>query len=345
MKKTFKIITLSTTALLSFTLATQSFAASTASTFTDLDNIVAKDKIIALQQSGIVSGITPELFAPRTTISEAQSVQLIVNALGLNLDLVRFLKEPKANNYFAKSNNDAWYANALIIAAVNGVELPADLDPDKKLTREQFTHQLIRAIEVTGKLPMIKPVVVDIKDQDQINPDYSGSIQRAIQYGVIKLSAEGKFNPNDEITRADAAEELFNAVAYMKAHTAPASSSEALTTAQGVLLIQEVLGTVDTDLKFKIDPNSKLTRESFTYLLIHTLQTSGKLPMIKLVPIEIKDNDQIDTLNSGAIQTALALGVVKLNQEGKFNAKAEISLSDATEYINNAVKTVKGFAE
>lgn len=131
MKKIFKMMTLSATALLSFTIASQSFAASTASTFTDLDNVAAKDKIIAVQQSGVISGVTPELFAPQAAISEAQTVQLMVNALGLNLDLVRFVKEPKASDYFKQANNEAWYANALITAAVNSLELPTDLAPEK----------------------------------------------------------------------------------------------------------------------------------------------------------------------------------------------------------------------
>ncbi|NHN35264.1 S-layer homology domain-containing protein [Paenibacillus agricola] len=340
MEKIFKMMTLSAaTAVFSLTLVGQSFAAT--SSFTDLDKVAAKDKIIALQQSGIVSGITPELFAPQAAMSEAQGVQLIVNAFKLNLDLVRFVKEPKATDYFVKANNDSWYANALITAAVNNVELPKDLDPNASLTREQFTHQLIRAIEAFGKLPLINPVVVDISDMDQMNVEYSGSIQRAINYGVIKLSADGKMNPKAEITRADAAEEIYNAIEYLKAHQAPSAPAEALTATEGMKLITETLGLVNTDIKIKIDPNSKMTRESFTYLLIHTLQTSEKLPMIKINPVDIKDNDQIDILNSGAIQTAIAIGAVQLNPDGTFDPKAEITSADATEIATNVVEYLK----
>lgn len=340
MKKVFKMMTLSAaTAVFSLTLVGQSFAA--ASSFTDLDKVAAKDKIISLQQSGIVSGITTELFAPQAAMSEAQGVQLLVNAFKLNLDLVRFVKEPKATDYFVKANNDSWYANALITAAVNNVDLPKDLDPNATLTREQFTHQLIRATETFGKLPLINPVVVDIKDNDQINVEYSGSIQRAINYGVIKLGTDGKMNPKAEITRADAAEEIFNAIAYLKAHQAPTAPTEVLTATDSVKLITETFALVDTDIKIKIDPNAKVTRESFTNLLVQTLQTSGKLPMIKVVPVDIKDNDQIDILNSGAIQTAIAIGAVQLNADGKFDPKAEITRADATEIATNVVEYLK----
>lgn len=339
MKKILKLLSLTAaTAVFSLTLAGQSFAA--ASNFSDLEHAAAKDKIISLQQRGIVSGISSELFAPQAAMTEAQGVQLIVNALQLNLDLVNFVKEPKATDYFVKANNDAWYAQALITAAVNDVGLSKELDPNASLTREAFTHQLIHAMEKAGELPLINPVVIEIGDVDQLNVEYSGSIQRAISYGVIKLNADGKFNPKGEITRADAAEELYNALEYLNSHSKPDDNSEILSATQGVQIITEGLGLVGTDIKIKIDPNSKMTRESFTYLLIHTLQTSGKLPMIKVVPVEIKDNDKMDILHSGSIQTAISLGIVKLDEEGNFNPGAEITRTDADVIINNAVQAV-----
>ncbi|MDR6552648.1 S-layer homology domain-containing protein [Paenibacillus qinlingensis] len=344
MKKTIKTLTLTAaTALLSLTLIGQSFAAS--ATFTDLDNVATKDKIISLQQAGIVSGITTDLFAPLEKLSTAQAVQLYVNALGLNLDLIRFVKEPKATDYFANASNDAWYANAFIVAAANGVELPKDLDPNKKITREEFTHQLVRAIEISKGLPLINPVLEDIKDTDQLNVEYSGSIQRALKYGIIKLNAEGKFNPKNEITRADAAEEIFNALAYLKAHPTPIVSADPITATQSVELIKGALGELGTDIQIKIDPDAKVTRESFTYMLIHTLQTSEKLPLIKISPVEIKDNDKMDILHVGAIQTALALDIVELNADGAFNPQDGITLTEATDIVKNATKAVESFKQ
>ncbi|MBW7458782.1 S-layer homology domain-containing protein, partial [Paenibacillus sepulcri] len=338
MKKPFKIITLSTAAALLLSFAGQEMAS--AASFKDINNVQGKEKIIALQQSGLIKGISAYLFAPHNTISEVEGVQMIVNALGLNLDLVRFVKEPKASDYFANANDSSWYSKALIIAAVNGLDLPADLKPNHKMTREEFTHQLIHAIEASGKLPMVKPVVVEFKDQNQVKLNYSASIQRALNYGVVKLDAHGKLNPKKEITRAEAAVEISNALAYLKAHPAPPANSETLTAEQAVQLIKEAAGP-DADLQIKIDPNASVTRESFTYLLVHTLQTGGQLPMLNLKPVEIKDEAQMDILNSGAIQTAIALGFVELDQVGNFNPKANITRTDATGIVNKAVEYLK----
>lgn len=219
MKTKFKMITLTTVTALSLTFTAQSYAA--ANPFKDLTNIAVKDKIIALQEQGLVHGISDDLFAPNDSITAAQGIQLIVNAANLNLDLVRFLVEPKATDYFKNADNDAWYANALITASINGVVLPADLDPNKKWTREEFTHLLISTIEMHSNLPKLKLVPAQINDNTDLTIDYQGSIQRALAYQVVKLDAQGNFHPKAEITRAEAAEQIYNVLEYIKAHPAP----------------------------------------------------------------------------------------------------------------------------
>lgn len=341
MKKPYKIVTLSAAAVLALSIAGQSFASAAA--FKDLNSVQGKDQILALYDSGLIKGITAESFAPNRTVTQAESTQMIVSALGLNLDLVRFLKEPKASDYFKNANDSAWYADAMIVAAVNGLELPADLNPNEKMTREAFTYQLIHAIEATGKLPMVKPVAADFKDQDQVMPDYSGAIQRALNYGVAKLDSNGMFNPKKEITRAEAAVEISNALSYLQDHSVPeqGSESEALTMEQAVQLIKKAAGE-DANLQIKIDPQADVTRESFTYLLIHTLQTGGKLPMLNLIAVEIKDNDDIDLPDQGAIQTALALKIVELDSEGNFHPKDGVTLADANAMVDRVQEIAEG---
>ena len=214
-----KMITLGAAAVITFTLVGNSFAAIIP--FTDLGDVGTKDKILALQEDGYVKGIADGIFAPNRTMTAAEGIQLIVNALELNLDLVRFIKEPKATDYFIKADDDAWYADALIIAAGNGLELSGDINPSQEWTREEFTYQLIQAMEVHRNLPMIKLIGMNIADEDQLSVGYSGTIQRALVYGVTKLDSEGKFNPKAAISREDAAEQIYNALEYIKKHLSP----------------------------------------------------------------------------------------------------------------------------
>lgn len=190
--------------------------------FTDLDNVPEKEKIVSLQERGYVAGTGENKFSPNSRITAAESIQFIVNSMGLNLDLVRFFKEPKATDYFTKANNDAWYAKALITASVNGMELDNNMDPDQEWTKEEFTYYLTKTMESHCNLPMLKIKPADIKDEDQVNAEYSGTIQRAIVYGISGLDENGYFFPQDKITRAEAAEQVYNALEYIKTHSASA---------------------------------------------------------------------------------------------------------------------------
>lgn len=220
-RRTFMV--LSTFGFLALSMTNPAFAATTS--FTDLNQVAAKEKIISLQQRGYLHGVDDKQFMPDATVTAAQGIQLIVNALGLNIDGIRFLQEPKATNYYAKADNDAWYAPVLIIAANNGLKLPADLDPDQAWSREEFLYHLVSAVEQHGHLPMINIIPVEIKDGDSLTPSYQGAIQRALSFGIVQLDAEGSLHPKDVITRSEAAELIYNAIEYVKAHQAPAAEA------------------------------------------------------------------------------------------------------------------------
>lgn len=81
-----KITAIVSTALLLCTMSAGSVFA-----FTDLD-AAEKEPIMMLKDKGIVTGVDSEHFAPRSPISYAQSVSLLVKGLNLNLDTIRFIK-------------------------------------------------------------------------------------------------------------------------------------------------------------------------------------------------------------------------------------------------------------
>lgn len=222
MKHRKTVVTLSAICI-ALSLAGQSLAASP---FLDINQSAAKDSIASLQEKGVVQGVSDGTFSPDTTMTAAQGIQLIVNALKLNIDTLNFVKAPTATDYFAKASNDAWYAKALIIAANNGLDLPADLDPMKAWTKEEFTHHLMHAIETHGNLPMIKIVPVAFSDEDQLTVSYQGSIQRALVLGIAKLDAANKFNPKSEISRGEAAILTSSALDYLAAHPGPAADKK-----------------------------------------------------------------------------------------------------------------------
>ncbi|MBP1962733.1 S-layer homology domain-containing protein [Paenibacillus aceris] len=217
---------LATAALSSVLLGALTF--NTAFAFSDVESGQA-EAINALYDRGVVSGVDHEHFAPKGKISYAQTVQIIVKGLDLNMDLLRFIKKPVASDLYTNIPNDAWYAEAFIIAHYNGVEIPKDVNPNATITREQFGELLIRALEKKGNFPMIKIAPADIKDADQITPEYQGALQRMLVYKIASLDKDGKLNPKAEITRGEAATWVYNASKVLAAHTQKPAETENVT--------------------------------------------------------------------------------------------------------------------
>lgn len=192
-------------------------AANSALAFSDIEGDQA-EAILALKKRGVVSGIDNEHFAPKGKISFAQSVQIIVKGLDLNLDLLRFIKQPVASDIYTNIPNNAWYADAFIIAHYNGLEIPKDVNPNEMITREQFGNMLVHALERKGNFPTIK-MYINIKDEAQITPEYQGAMQRLLLYKITDLDKNGNLNPKAELTRGEAAKWVHNASKMVDAHT------------------------------------------------------------------------------------------------------------------------------
>ncbi|MHB0879991.1 S-layer homology domain-containing protein [Paenibacillus sp. SEL1] len=214
-KSAFAAIT--TVAILSFSFGSQLSAAD--SQFKDLNNVSGKEKIISLKDQGLLKGVSDTQFLPSSKVTAAQGIQLISGGLQLSLAAIDFNKAPQASGLFTHVKDTAWYAEAFINAHYNGVEIPKDIDPAKALTKEEFTYMLIQGMEKAGALPMIKIAPANIADDSELEPSYQGSIQRSLVYKVNTLDANEKFHPKKEITRAEAAVMLYNALEYLNAHT------------------------------------------------------------------------------------------------------------------------------
>lgn len=211
---------ITTVSILSFTLGGQIFA--NGSSFKDLTNVNGSEKIISLKDQGLIKGVTDSQFLPQNLMTAGQGIQFISGGLQLSLAAIDFNIAPVASDIFKKVKDNAWYAEAFVNAHYNGVDIPKDIDPSKTMTKELFTSLLVQGVETAGNLPMIKINPVAITDDSQLTPSYQGSVQRSLIYKINTLDADGKFNPKSELSRAEAAVMLFNALEYLKSRPAPA---------------------------------------------------------------------------------------------------------------------------
>lgn len=213
-----KLSLATTSALLALLLAGQALAAAPA--LTDIAGSPSRDAILSLQERGYIAGYPNAEFRPDQTLTVAEGASIIANTLELSLAAFSFTSGPYASTLFPNVKDNAWYANALVNAHYNGVEFPADLDPNAALTREQYAAYLIQGLEKAGNLPMIKLDPKPITDEADIDPLYQGGIQRALHYGLIKLDSDNKFEPKKAISRGEAALMAFNARTVLDAQLA-----------------------------------------------------------------------------------------------------------------------------
>jgi hypothetical protein len=192
--------------------------------FQDTKGDPAEAKIEALQKAGIVNGVSDEKFDPKGNVTWAQGVHLIVKGLNLNMDAIRFIKEPKASDYFTDVPDDAWYAKSLITAYHNGLTLPKDLHPGQALTKEQFASLLAAGVHAKADFSQIE-IFIQIADGNEINPDYMNAIQTLLIAKIASLDAQQMFHPKSELTRSEAAEMIYNAVEFVKQHAGNGSGS------------------------------------------------------------------------------------------------------------------------
>ncbi|MBO9732831.1 MAG: protease complex subunit PrcB family protein [Chitinophaga sp.] len=151
---------------------------------------------------------------PQTRISFGSGIDLIVKGLGLNIDNIRFIKAPKASDYFKKANDKAPYAESLIIAGNNGIESGRDLNPEAPATREQFALALYEAIQHTG--PYAENMMwINVKDEKSFSGNSLNAVQSLIKSKVVALE-NGNFRPKAYITKSEATAMVKKAAAFVQ---------------------------------------------------------------------------------------------------------------------------------
>lgn len=187
--------------------------------FSDIAGDPAETEIKALKELGIVSGTNGGKFEPQARLTYASGVHLIVKAFDLNIDSLRFIKEPLASDYFSDIPNNAWYSQSFLIAYLNGMPIAKDVDSKQFMTKEEFANLLYEAMITQGDFAFIE-IWMDIKDGEAINPDYMTGIQRLVISDIVELD-DGYFYPDQEITRSEATKMLYKAIQFVEGMNNP----------------------------------------------------------------------------------------------------------------------------
>ena len=177
--------------------------------FTDLENYQwAYTAIEHLYNNKICSGKDDATFAPQDNILREEAVKLIINAFGIE-------QNPDTKLSFEDVADDAWYAE-FIKAAVNskiadGIS-ETEFGTGSNITRQDLAVILYRALKASGKeIDIIIDNKAVLNDLDEVSEYAKEAVDYLIEIGAI-TGSDGKFRPNDYITRAEAAQMIYSVI-------------------------------------------------------------------------------------------------------------------------------------
>ncbi|MCL2739657.1 MAG: S-layer homology domain-containing protein [Oscillospiraceae bacterium] len=168
--------------------------------FLDVSNQWFAESVNNMAKEGFVNGYKyPEgsYFYPNNNITRAEFVKIIASISGdeLNGTDVKF-----------KDIADQWHAKYIAWAEKNDIVLGYDdgeFKPDKLISREEIAVIIDRFIEY-AKYALTAGTAKNFIDEGQVSAWAKEAMQKMIVYGIIQGDDEGKLNPLNNSTRAEA---------------------------------------------------------------------------------------------------------------------------------------------
>lgn len=208
MKKTIIVLVLLAILILPTTLTSAQSSTQTKDTspmkFTDLSGHWAEAAVQKLAEKSAIP-FDGDKFIPGKAITRSEFAVMLHKALNISIE---YFKAPDIKDYFTDVKQDAPYASALIdLVTASIIEGKGSFKPDASFTREEMVHYIMNAYKykMGDKYKMIKIKPSSFKDNDKINPSYSGDVARAADLKLIQGIGNNIFSPAGKATRAQAA--------------------------------------------------------------------------------------------------------------------------------------------
>ncbi len=170
--------------------------------FTDMEGFDwAYDAVDFLYKRSVISGRDKTSFDPNASVTRAEFIKMLVVAYGYEAKVTDPLD-------FSDVPADAWYGEYLRQAVKVGLVKGDDrncFNPDATLTREDMAVMVQRAslFEKGSK-------EINFSDKNEISEYAYDSIEILYNKSVVSGMGDGRFAPKEAVTRAQAAQILYN---------------------------------------------------------------------------------------------------------------------------------------
>ncbi|WP_235847578.1 S-layer homology domain-containing protein [Paenibacillus tuaregi] len=165
--------------------------------FTDIDHAYGRNEIASLYKDNIMLGTSPTLFSPDRPITRAESLTVLARLLKLEPvqgAIPAFTDVPKGRWYYST-------VQAAVNIGITEGTGSGTFAPEQPLTRQEAAVWLVRSLKMTASAADGANVFID---SDEIAPWAAPSVAAAQKLGLMQ-GDQGKFRPNDSITREETA--------------------------------------------------------------------------------------------------------------------------------------------
>ncbi|MGG1669980.1 OmpL47-type beta-barrel domain-containing protein [Paenibacillus sp. NRS-1783] len=169
--------------------------------FDDIDRTFNRDKINALADIGVVQGTSDTTFEPSRPVTRVEYAAMLVRALQLD-------PAPSESLTFDDIDRSAWYVDPLKAAIKDEVARGFSstiFAPDRIINREQ-------AAKMTNNVVRAEPqqAINAYTDTSRIVAWAKEDVLGLTQSNLVQGYPDGSFRPKQDITRAEAAEVIYN---------------------------------------------------------------------------------------------------------------------------------------
>ena len=175
--------------------------------FTDLDNHEwAHEAIMLLYDWDVISGKGDGIFDPDGAVTREEFVKMLMLAISVN---------DKATELpFTDVNENDWFYNTVSFAYKAGITTgvtDTEFGVGLPIIRQDMAVMLNKAMSV-AKISIDANDVVTFTDHDQIADYAKKAVEALANRGLLKGSGDGSFEPNATVTRAVAAQAIYNLI-------------------------------------------------------------------------------------------------------------------------------------
>lgn len=196
---------------------------SNSSDFVDVQGHWAEKDIQTSCRLGLMCGAGTngqglKVFYPENTLTRAQLASALSRTFKLDYGSLVFIKAPQVSDYYRDVNNQAWYAEAALLCAVNQVLSTGEyFQPEQQVSRIELARAVYCCFNAKGiSIPMIMMMPV-YQDTENVAQEDMNVIAFVSNTGIMKGDGQN-FRPQEKVKRAELSRVLAGCASLMESN-------------------------------------------------------------------------------------------------------------------------------